>query len=76
MRCNKCKKLGHNKRSYRGEVGQNTQAKRHKVGVHNEMVASTQQKATPTQQEAAPTHQQVGAPRERLLFKRKPTTVR
>ncbi|PPD95195.1 hypothetical protein GOBAR_DD07781 [Gossypium barbadense] len=60
----------------RRPLGKPTKAKRHKVGVHNEMVASTRQKATPTQQEAAPTHQQVGAPRERLLFKRKPTTVR
>ncbi|MBA0682065.1 hypothetical protein Goari_023818, partial [Gossypium aridum] len=36
--------------------------KRHKVGVHNQVVA--------------PTHQEVVAPRGKLPFKRKPTIVR
>ncbi|PPR93075.1 hypothetical protein GOBAR_AA27599 [Gossypium barbadense] len=67
-----------------------TYVKRHKVGLHNQVVAPiqqeatpTQQQATPTQQKATPTHQQttstyqqVAAPREKLLLKRKPTTVR
>ncbi|MBA0654071.1 hypothetical protein Goklo_021147, partial [Gossypium klotzschianum] len=35
MRCSKCKKIGYNKRSCNGEVGQNILVKRHKVGVHN-----------------------------------------
>ncbi|KAH1063399.1 hypothetical protein J1N35_028386 [Gossypium stocksii] len=62
MRCSKCKRIGHNKRSFKGEV------KRHKVGV------TTQQEGTPTQH-ATPTHQQA-ALRQKLPFKRKPTTVR
>ncbi|PPS17576.1 hypothetical protein GOBAR_AA02993 [Gossypium barbadense] len=55
--------------------GRPTKVKRHKVGV------PTQQQATPTQQAAltqlltAPTHQQA-ALRQKLPFKRKPTTVR
>ncbi|PPS10344.1 hypothetical protein GOBAR_AA10301 [Gossypium barbadense] len=70
--------------------------KRHKVGVHNQVVALTQQQVTlnqqesiptqqvaltqlqtaPTYQQAAPTYQKDIAPREKLSFKRKPTTVR
>ncbi|MBA0605102.1 hypothetical protein Godav_017713, partial [Gossypium davidsonii] len=56
--------------------------KRHKVGVHNQVVASTQQQATPNQQEstptqqAVPTHHKDATLREKLSFKRKPTTVR
>ncbi|MBA0555782.1 hypothetical protein Golob_025938 [Gossypium lobatum] len=42
MRCSKYKKLSHNKRSCRGEVGQNIPVKRHKVGAHNQVVAPTQ----------------------------------
>ncbi|PPR88970.1 hypothetical protein GOBAR_AA31720 [Gossypium barbadense] len=63
MRCSKCKRIGHNKRSCKWEVGQNIPVKRHKVGVHNQVVAPTSQQATPNQQEstktqqAAPTHQ-------------------
>ncbi|KAK5835124.1 hypothetical protein PVK06_010810 [Gossypium arboreum] len=67
-----------------------TMVKRHKVGLHNQVVAPIQQEATPTQQQAIPTqqkatpthqqttstYQQVAAPREKLLLKRKPTTVR
>ncbi|MFQ6622568.1 hypothetical protein Gotur_002166 [Gossypium turneri] len=41
MRCIKCKRLVHNKRSCKGEVGQNIPVKRHKVGVHNQVVALT-----------------------------------
>ncbi|XP_017628742.1 uncharacterized protein LOC108471669 [Gossypium arboreum] len=41
MRCSKCKIIGHNKRSCKGEVGQNIPVKRHQVGVR------TQQQATP-----------------------------
>ncbi|PPR98795.1 hypothetical protein GOBAR_AA21873 [Gossypium barbadense] len=41
MRCSKCKRIGHNKKSCKGEVGQNIPVKRHKVGV------PTQQQATP-----------------------------
>ncbi|PPS15873.1 hypothetical protein GOBAR_AA04708 [Gossypium barbadense] len=74
-RYSKCKRLGHNKRSCRREVDQNILFKRYKVGVHNQIVAPTQQEATPTYQEVAPTCQQA-APREKLPFKRKPTTVR
>ncbi|KAH1032923.1 hypothetical protein J1N35_045097 [Gossypium stocksii] len=40
MRYNKCKRIGHNKRSCKGEVGQNIPGKRHQVG------AQTQQQAT------------------------------
>ncbi|KAH1033540.1 hypothetical protein J1N35_045714 [Gossypium stocksii] len=40
MRCSKCKRIGHNKRSYKGEVGQNIPVKRHQLG------APTQQQAT------------------------------
>ncbi|PPS02929.1 hypothetical protein GOBAR_AA17727 [Gossypium barbadense] len=40
MRCSKCKIIGHNKRSCKGEVGQNIPVKRHQVGVR------TQQEAT------------------------------
>ncbi|MBA0748138.1 hypothetical protein Gogos_004988 [Gossypium gossypioides] len=43
--------------------------RRHKVGVHNQVVALTRQ-------EVAPTHQEAATPREKLPFKRKPTTVR
>ncbi|KAK5826183.1 hypothetical protein PVK06_021098 [Gossypium arboreum] len=43
--------------------------KRHKVGVHNLVVALTRQKA-------ALTYQEVATPREKLPFKRKPTTVK
>ncbi|MBA0791975.1 hypothetical protein Gohar_016513, partial [Gossypium harknessii] len=42
MKCSKCKKLGHDKKSYRGEVT------RCKVGVHNQVVAPTHQETTPT----------------------------
>ncbi|MBA0776076.1 hypothetical protein Gotri_011130 [Gossypium trilobum] len=76
MRCSKCNKLGHNKRSYRWKVGQNIPVKRQKFGIHNQMVAPTQQEATPTHQQAALTHQQADSPREKLPFKRKPTTIR
>ncbi|KAK5832602.1 hypothetical protein PVK06_016404 [Gossypium arboreum] len=44
MRCSKCKIIGHNKRSCKGEFGQNIPVKRHQVGVR------TQQQATPSQQ--------------------------
>ncbi|XP_052477255.1 uncharacterized protein LOC105800338 [Gossypium raimondii] len=44
MRCSKCKRIGHNKRSCKGEIGQNISVKKHKVGV------PTQQQATPNQQ--------------------------
>ncbi|MBA0677356.1 hypothetical protein Goari_018769 [Gossypium aridum] len=57
MKCNKWEKFGHNKRSCRGEVGQNPPATRHTIGVHN--------------QHMLPTHQEV-APREKLPFKKKP----
>ncbi|MBA0665157.1 hypothetical protein Goklo_005060 [Gossypium klotzschianum] len=33
MRCSKCKRISHNKRSCKREVGQNIPVKRHKVGV-------------------------------------------
>ncbi|MBA0860607.1 hypothetical protein Goshw_019307 [Gossypium schwendimanii] len=81
----------------RRSPGRPTKVKRHKVGVHNQVVASTQQQATPNQQEStptqlqtgstqlqtaptyeqfAPTHQKYVAPREKLPFNRKLTTVR
>ncbi|MBA0751556.1 hypothetical protein Gogos_000471 [Gossypium gossypioides] len=41
MKCSKYKKLGHNKRSCKEEVGQNILVTKHKVGVHNQVVAST-----------------------------------
>ncbi|MFQ6635481.1 hypothetical protein Gotur_012438 [Gossypium turneri] len=69
MKCSKCNKKGHNKRSCKEEV------KRHKFDVHNQVVASNQQETTPTQKEVAPTHQQDAAPRGNLPFKRKPTTI-
>ncbi|MBA0733610.1 hypothetical protein Gogos_017605, partial [Gossypium gossypioides] len=47
MKWSKCKKLGHDKKSYRGEVGQNIPVTRHKLGVHNQVVAPTHQEATP-----------------------------
>ncbi|XP_016694733.1 uncharacterized protein [Gossypium hirsutum] len=50
MRCSKCKRIGHNKRSCKWEVGQNIPVKRHKVGVHNQVVAPTQRQATPNRQ--------------------------
>ncbi|KAK5802654.1 hypothetical protein PVK06_030266 [Gossypium arboreum] len=53
-----------------------TTVKRHKVGVHNQVVAPTQQKAAPTHQKTAQAHQQFAAPREKLPLKRKPTTLR
>ncbi|KAK5784845.1 hypothetical protein PVK06_039384 [Gossypium arboreum] len=40
MRCSKCKIIGHNKRSCKGEVVRNIPVKRHQVGVR------TQQQAT------------------------------
>ncbi|MBA0639877.1 hypothetical protein Goklo_022876 [Gossypium klotzschianum] len=43
IKCSKCKRIGHNKRSCKGEIGQNILDKRHKVGV------PTQQQATPNQ---------------------------
>ncbi|PPS11525.1 hypothetical protein GOBAR_AA09114 [Gossypium barbadense] len=46
----------------RRPLGRPTKVKRHKVGVHNQVVA--------------PTHQEVIAPKEKLSFKRKPTIVR
>ncbi|PPD93249.1 hypothetical protein GOBAR_DD09813 [Gossypium barbadense] len=55
MRSSKCKIIGHNKRSCKREVGQNILVKRHKIGVHNQVVAPTQQQATPNQQESTPT---------------------
>ncbi|KAH1089717.1 hypothetical protein J1N35_016974 [Gossypium stocksii] len=36
MRCSKCKRIGHNKRSCKGEVGQNIPVKRHQVGVRTQ----------------------------------------
>ncbi|KAH1048021.1 hypothetical protein J1N35_038805 [Gossypium stocksii] len=33
MKYNKCKRIGHNKRSCKGEVGQNIPVQRHQVGV-------------------------------------------
>ncbi|KAH1089711.1 hypothetical protein J1N35_016968 [Gossypium stocksii] len=63
MRCSKCKRIGHNKRSCKGEVGQNISVKRHQVGVRTQQQAtSSQQEGTPTQQggptqlPTAPTH--------------------
>ncbi|MFQ6640475.1 hypothetical protein Gotur_015899 [Gossypium turneri] len=53
-----------------------SEVKRQKFGIHNQMVAPTQQEATPTHQQAALTHRQADSPREKLPFKRKPTTVR
>ncbi|KAG8482993.1 hypothetical protein CXB51_021909 [Gossypium anomalum] len=53
-----------------------TKVKRHKVGVHNQVVAPTQQKVALTYQQTAPAHQKFGAPREKLPLKRKPTTLR
>ncbi|PPR96054.1 hypothetical protein GOBAR_AA24616 [Gossypium barbadense] len=82
MRCSKCKRIGHNKRSCKGEVGQNIPVKRHKVGVStqqqatlNQQEGTPTQQATPTQLHTAPTHQQATL-REKVPFKRKPTTVR
>ncbi|XP_017624689.1 uncharacterized protein LOC108468311 [Gossypium arboreum] len=82
IRCNKCKRVGHNKKSCKGEVGQNIPVKRHKVDVPTQQQATpNQQKGTPTQQAAltqlptAPTHQQA-ALKQKLPFKRKPTTIR
>ncbi|MBA0664008.1 hypothetical protein Goklo_004084 [Gossypium klotzschianum] len=46
MRCSKCNKIGHNKRSCKRKVGKNIPVKRHKVGVHNQVVAQTQQQST------------------------------
>ncbi|PPR96542.1 hypothetical protein GOBAR_AA24127 [Gossypium barbadense] len=63
-------------------LGKPTKVKRHKVGVPTQQQATpNQQESTPTQQAAstqlpsAPTHQQA-ALREKLPFKRRPTTVR
>ncbi|MBA0740457.1 hypothetical protein Gogos_013658 [Gossypium gossypioides] len=82
MRYSKCKRIGHNKRSCKGEVGQNIPVKKHKVGVTtqqqatpNQQECTPTQQATPTQLQFAPTHQQA-ALREKLPFKRKPTIVR
>ncbi|MBA0661754.1 hypothetical protein Goklo_006009, partial [Gossypium klotzschianum] len=50
MRCIKCNKIGYNKRSCKGEFGKNIPVKRHKVGVHNQVVALTQQQSTPNKQ--------------------------
>ncbi|KAH1047651.1 hypothetical protein J1N35_038435 [Gossypium stocksii] len=41
MRFNKCKRISNNKRNCKWEVGQNIPVKRHKVGVHNQVVAPT-----------------------------------
>ncbi|KHG28282.1 hypothetical protein F383_10852 [Gossypium arboreum] len=56
--------------------------KRHKVGVStqqqatlNQQEGTPTQQATPTQLHTAPTHQQA-ALREKVPFKKKPTTVR
>ncbi|KAH1056071.1 hypothetical protein J1N35_034136 [Gossypium stocksii] len=57
MRCSKCKRVGHNKRSCKGEVGQNIPA------------IPNQQEGTPTQLPTAPTHQQATL-RQKLLFRR------
>ncbi|MBA0660099.1 hypothetical protein Goklo_012153 [Gossypium klotzschianum] len=53
-----------------------SEVKRQKFGIHNQMVAPTQQEATPTHQQAGLTHRQADSPREKLPFKRKPTIVR
>ncbi|KAG8479744.1 hypothetical protein CXB51_029261 [Gossypium anomalum] len=88
MRCSKCKIIGHNKRSCKGEVGQNFPVKRHQVGVRTQQQATpSQQEGTPTQQGAptqlptaptqiptAPTHQEA-ALRQKLPLKRKSTTT-
>ncbi|PPR91741.1 hypothetical protein GOBAR_AA28944 [Gossypium barbadense] len=82
IRCIKCKRVGHKKRSCKGEVGQNILVKRYKVGVPtqqqttpNQQEGTSTQQATLTQLPTAPTHQQA-ALRQKLPFKRKPTTVR
>ncbi|KAH1084397.1 hypothetical protein J1N35_024158 [Gossypium stocksii] len=82
MRCSKGNRVGHNKKSCKEEVGQNIPVKRHQVDVPTQQQAtSNQQEGTPTQQAAptqlptAPTRQQA-ALRQKLPFKRKPTTVR
>ncbi|KAK5794155.1 hypothetical protein PVK06_035362 [Gossypium arboreum] len=71
IKCNKYKKIGHNKRSCKRKVGQNLPVTRNKV-VHNQVFVPTHQEATPTYQQAAP--------RQKLPFKRKPagepTTIR
>ncbi|PPD95291.1 hypothetical protein GOBAR_DD07699 [Gossypium barbadense] len=79
MRCNKCKRIGHNKKSCKGEVGQNILQQ----ATPNQQESTLTQQATPTQlqtapthQQAAPTHQKDTAPREKLSFKRKPTIVK
>ncbi|KAH1123153.1 hypothetical protein J1N35_006313 [Gossypium stocksii] len=88
MRCSKCKRIGHNKRSYKGEVGQNIPVKRHQVGVRTQQQAtSSQQEGTPTQQggptqlptaltqiPTTPTHQKA-ALRQKLPLRRKSTTT-
>ncbi|KAH1132037.1 hypothetical protein J1N35_003415 [Gossypium stocksii] len=60
MSCSKCKRIGHNKRSCKGEVGQNIPVKRHQVGL--------------TQIPTAPTHQKA-ALRQKLPLRRKSTTT-
>ncbi|PPS04560.1 hypothetical protein GOBAR_AA16102 [Gossypium barbadense] len=82
MRCTKCKRIGHNKRSCKEEVGQNIPVKRHKVDfptqqqdTPNQQESTPTQQATSTQFPSAPTHQKV-ALREKIPFKRRPTTVR
>ncbi|PPS03468.1 hypothetical protein GOBAR_AA17193 [Gossypium barbadense] len=75
MRCSKCKIIGHNKRSCKGEVDQNIPVKRHQVGVRTQQEATpSQQEGTPTQLPTAPTHQEA-ASRQKLPLKRKSTTT-
>ncbi|PPR95159.1 hypothetical protein GOBAR_AA25527 [Gossypium barbadense] len=77
MRCSKCKRIGHNKRSYKEEVDQNIPVTpNQQESTPTQQAALLQLQTTPTHQQAASTHQKDAAPREKLLFKRKPTTVR
>ncbi|PPS00672.1 hypothetical protein GOBAR_AA19997 [Gossypium barbadense] len=69
MRCSKYKRVGHNKRSCKGEVGQNIPA------TPNQQEGTPTQQAAPTQLPTAATHQQA-ALKQKLPFKRKLTTVR
>ncbi|KAK5811755.1 hypothetical protein PVK06_027123 [Gossypium arboreum] len=72
MRCSKCKIISHNKRSCKGEVGQNIPAT-----LSQQKGTPTQLPTTPTQIPTAPTHQEA-ALRQKFPLKTKSitTTVR
>ncbi|KAK5841718.1 hypothetical protein PVK06_004041 [Gossypium arboreum] len=77
MRCSKCKIIGHNKRSCKGEVGQNIPQQAtlsQQEGTPTQQGAPSQLPTAPTQIPTVLTHQEA-ALRQKLPLKRKSTTT-